>query len=228
VTLRAEDHVDPRRRANEVEASRARILAAADESRRRLHRDLHDGTQQRLVHTVIALKLARGAVEPGSTAAALVEEALGNAEQASRELRDVVRNILPSSLVYGGLRVGLESLVADLGLPVELRCSTPRLPPPVETSAYLVVAEALTNTVVHSRARRAQVDVGLEGDILVVEVRDDGVGGADATLGTGLTGLMDRLDAAGGSLAVRSPRGGGTSVRAELPVRPGDGGTTPP
>ena len=126
-----EEAVEPRRRAVDVEASRARILAAADGSRRRLHRQLHDGAQQRLVHAVIALKLARSAVEPGSTVAALVEEALSNAERASSELRDVVRSILPSSLVYGGLRVGLESLVADLGLPTELRCSTPRLPPPV-------------------------------------------------------------------------------------------------
>lgn len=216
-----EDLVEPRRRSADLEASRARILAAADESRRRLHRQLHDGAQQRLVHAVIALKLARSAVEPGSAAAALVEEALVNAERASGELRDVVRSILPSSLVYGGLRVGLESLVADLSLPAELRCATPRLPAAVETTAYLVVTEALTNTVVHAGARRVEVEVGLVGDTLVVEVRDDGVGGADAAAGTGLTGLRDRVDAAAGTLTLLSPRGRGTTVRATLPVRPG-------
>lgn len=215
-----EDLVEPERRTADLEASRARILAGADESRRRLHRDLHDGAQQRLVHAVIALKLARSAVEPGSTAAALVEEALSNAERASSELRDVVRSILPSSLVYGGLRIGLESLVGDLGQPVELTCSTPRLPPAVETTAYLVVTEALTNAVAHAHARVVQVEVGLAGGTLVIEVRDDGVGGADAA-GTGLTGLLDRLGAAGGALTIVSPPGAGTTVRAELPVQPG-------
>ncbi len=216
-----EDLVDPHRRSADLEASRARILAAADESRRRLHRELHDGAQQRLVHAVIALKLARSAVEPGSTAAALVEEALSNAERASSELRDVVRSILPSPLVYGGLRVGLESLVADLGVPAELRCATPRLPPAVETTAYLVVTEALTNTVAHARARRVEVEVGLVGDTLVLEVRDDGVGGADTAAGTGLTGLRDRVEAAAGTWTLLSPQGRGTTVRATLPVRPG-------
>ena len=201
-------------------ASRARVVATADETRRRLQRDVHDGAQQRLVHAVIALKMARVGVEAGSPAATLVEEALANVERASRELRDVVHGILPRSLTYGGLRLGLESLVADLALPVDARVTVPRLPTAVETTAYFVVAEVVTNAVKHARARRVGLDVALDGDTLVVEVRDDGAGGADPTRGTGLTGLFDRVEAAGGRLAVVSPIGEGTTVRAELPVGP--------
>jgi signal transduction histidine kinase len=199
-------------------ASRARVVATADETRRRLQRDVHDGAQQRLVHALIALKMARTVVEAGSAAAGLVEEALTHVERASSELRDVVRGILPTSLTHGGLRVGLESLVADLALPVDTHITTPRLPAALETTAYFVVAEALTNAVKHSRAREVRLDVELDGNTLVVEVRDDGVGGADPARGTGLTGLVDRVDAAGGVLVIRSPVGEGTTLRATLPV----------
>jgi signal transduction histidine kinase len=199
-------------------ASRARVVATADETRRRLQRDVHDGTQQRLVHAVIALKMACNTVEAGSATAGFVEEALSNVERASSELRDIVHGILPRSLTYGGLRTGLESLVGDLTLPVEVRVTTPRLPSAVETTAYFVVAESLTNAVKHARAHRASVSVDLDGDTLVVEIRDDGVGGADPTRGSGLTGLLDRIDAADGSLTIVSPHGDGTAVRAELPV----------
>lgn len=199
-------------------ASRARVVATADETRRRLQRDVHDGAQQRLVHAVIALKMARGAVEVGSTASALVEEALANVERASRDLRDIVHGILPRSLIYGGLRTGLESLIGGLALSVDLHVTTPRLPAAVETTAYFVVAESLTNAVKHARARRATVSVDLDGDTLVIEVRDDGVGGADPSRGSGLTGLLDRVDAADGALTIISPPGAGTAVRAELPV----------
>jgi signal transduction histidine kinase len=199
-------------------ASRARVVATADETRRRLQRDVHDGAQQRLVHALIALKMARTVVEAGSAAAGLVEEALTHVERASSELRDVVRGILPTSLTHGGLRVGLESLVADLALPVDTHITTPRLPAALETTAYFVVAEALTNAVKHSRAREVRLDVELDGNTLVVEVRDDGVGGADPARGTGLTGLVDRVDAAGGVLMIRSPAGEGTTLHATLPV----------
>jgi signal transduction histidine kinase len=199
-------------------ASRARVLATGDEARRRLQRDVHDGAQQRLVHAVIALKLARGTVEAGSPAAGFVDEALANVERASSELRDIVRGILPTSLTHGGLRVGLESLVSDLVLPVDVRFTAPRLPAATETTAYFVVAEALTNAVKHSGARNVRLDVDLEGGTLVIEVRDDGVGGADPARGTGLTGLVDRVDAAGGVLAITSPAGGGTALRVALPV----------
>jgi signal transduction histidine kinase len=199
-------------------ASRARVVATADETRRRLQRDVHDGAQQRLVHAVIALKLARGTVEAGSPAAGFVEEALANVERASSELRDVVHGILPASLTHGGLRIGLESLVSDLALPVDVRITTPRLAATTETTAYFVVAEALTNAVKHSRARKVRLEVDLDGDTLVIEVRDDGVGGADPTRGTGLTGLVDRVEAAGGVLEIRSPTGGGTALHVALPA----------
>jgi signal transduction histidine kinase len=202
-------------------ASRARVVATADETRRRLQRDVHDGAQQRLVHAVIALKMARSTVESGSAAARLVDEALTNVERASSELRDIVHGILPRSLTHGGLRLGLESLVADLALPVDMQVTTPRLPAGVETTAYFVVAEALTNAVKHSQAGEVSLSVDLDGDNLVIEVRDDGVGGAEPTRGTGLTGLLDRVDAAGGALTIASPTGEGTAIRAELPVASG-------
>jgi signal transduction histidine kinase len=201
-------------------ASRARVVATADDTRRRLQRDVHDGAQQRLVHALIALKMARNTVEVGSAAAELVEEALAQVERASSELRDIVRGILPTSLTHGGLRVGLESLVGDLALPVDVHITTPRLPAALETTAYFIVAEALTNVVKHSQAREVVLTVDLDGDTLVVEVRDDGVGGANSARGTGLTGLVDRVDAARGALTISSPPGGGTAVHAELPVRP--------
>ena len=205
----------------QLTASRARVVASADEARRRLQRDVHDGAQQRLVHALIALKMARTAVEAGSTAAALVAEALANVERATRELREIVHGILPASLTRGGLRAGLESLADDLSLPVDLRVTAPRLPAATETTAYFVVAEALTNVVKHAQAGAVAVDVALEGDTLAVEVRDDGRGGADPARGSGLTGLLDRVAAADGVLTLTSPAGAGTVVRAALPVRAG-------
>ncbi len=204
-----------------LSTSRARIISTADEARRRLRRDVHDGAQQRLVHTIIALKLARDALARGERPDELVHEALTHAERASAELRDIVRGILPVALTRGGLRAGLESLVADLTLPVDVRVSAPRLPAPTETTAYFVVAEALTNVVKHARATRAEVEVALDGDALTIVVRDDGAGGADTTGGTGLLGLFDRLDAGGGTFAVSSAPGGGTTVRAVLPIPAG-------
>ena len=133
------------------------------------------------MHAVIALKMARTTVEGGSAAARLVDEALTNVERASSELRDLVHGILPRSLTHGGLRLGLESLVADLALPVDMQVTTPRLPAGVETTAYFVVAEALTNAVKHSQAGEVSLSVDLDGDNLVIEIRDDGVGGAEPT-----------------------------------------------
>jgi signal transduction histidine kinase len=215
-------------------ASRARVVAAADEARRRLQRDVHDGAQQRLVHTVIALKLARDALTPGSLPRRLVEEALRNAELAGRELRDVVHGILPAALARGGLPAGIEALLDSVALPVDVRVDAPRLNPGVERTAYFVVAEALTNVVKHANASRAAVlihvdthadidadidaDIQADGAALVVEVRDDGVGGADPAPGSGLTGLRDRVEAGQGRFAVTSPAGRGTVVRAVLPL----------
>ena len=202
----------------ELLASRARVLTTADETRRRVQRDVHDGAQQRLVHTIINLKLARDAAADPAAAGRFVAEALRSAERANRELRDVVRGILPAALTRGGLRPGIESLVADLPLPVDLRIDVPRLPAGVETTAYFIVAEALTNVVKHARAAHAWVEVSREDGRLVVDVRDDGAGGADARRGSGLTGLHDRVAANDGRLSISSPPGQGTRVRALLPT----------
>ena len=203
----------------QLTASRARVVAAADESRRRVQRDVHDGAQQRLVQSVITLKLAKRALKDHEgPAAGLVAESLEHAERASSDLRDLVRGILPASLSRGGLRAGVESLAADLPMAVEIRVSAPRLAASVETTAYFVIAEALTNVVKHAGASSARVTAAVEDDRLTIEVRDDGVGGADAVRGTGLTGLFDRVDASEGTLVVESPPGAGTVLRASLPA----------
>jgi signal transduction histidine kinase/ketosteroid isomerase-like protein len=201
-------------------ASRARVVATADETRRRLQRDVHDSAQQRLVHTVMTLKLARNALTAGHDVVDLIDEALRNAERANSELRDVVRGILPAALVRGGLRAGLESLTGDLVLPVDVRVDAPRLPVHVETTAYFIVAEALTNVTKHARATRATVEVDSRTGMLTIDVRDDGVGGADPARGTGLVGLLDRVEAGDGTLTVTSPAGRGTTVHAELLLGP--------
>jgi signal transduction histidine kinase len=199
-------------------ASRARVAAAADETRRRVQHDLHHGAQERLAHAVVALKLAREALAAGRSPVDLIDEALTQAARASSQLSQVLRGILPPILVHGGLHLGVESLVADLALVAEVRVTVPRLPAAAETAAYLVVAEALTNVAAHACANRVSAGVELEGDVLTIEVRDDGVGGADPARGTGLTGLIDRVDAAGGYLTITSPAGAGTVLRAVLPV----------
>jgi signal transduction histidine kinase len=207
-------------RLQEVRASRARVLAAADEERRRVVRDLHDGAQQRLVHTVVTLKLARQEMQAEGTAIgeALVNEALHHAEHGTTELRELVHGILPSALTRGGLQAGIEELAARIPVPFSADISVGRLPPAIEATAYFVVAEALTNVVKHSRADSAAVTAALDGDLLRVEVRDSGVGGArrDAN---GLLGLQDRLSALDGRLRVESPPGRGTVIAAEIPVR---------
>jgi signal transduction histidine kinase len=202
---------------SDLAASRARIAAASDEERRRVVRDLHDGAQQRLVNTVLTLKLACRALERGDDdAAELVGEALGHAEGATRELRDLAHGILPSELTHGGLRAGVEALGERMPLPVEVGVSVGRLPRPVEATAYFVVAEALTNVAKHSLAGRAEVTARIDEGTLRIHVRDDGVGGARP--GSGLLGLADRLAALDGRLDVGSPADGGTLVAATIPL----------
>jgi GAF domain-containing protein len=199
--------------------SRARIVAAADESRRKIERDLHDGAQARQVHAVIALKLAlRALSNADANAEELVAEALRHAEQANAELRELAHGILPAALTRGGLRVGLDALVSRLSLPVSVHAPVERLPAGVEATAYFVVSEALTNVVKHARAAGAEVTARVESGTLVVEVCDDGVGGARGDHGTGLGGLEDRVSALDGRLVVESPPGGGTRVCASLPI----------
>jgi len=203
----------------ELTASRARVVTAADKSRRQIQRDLHDGAQQRLVHTIITLKQARtAAAEVGGPLADRVAESLVQAEQAIAELRELVRGMTPAAVERGGLRAGVDALVADMALPVRCDVLPGRLPAPVERTAYFVVAEALTNAVKHARARAASVRAELRDGVLEVEVRDDGAGGADAAHGSGLLGLVDRVAATGGSLALHSPDGGGTTLLARLPA----------
>ena len=200
-------------------ASRARIVAAADESRRRIERDLHDGAQQRLVHAVIVLKLAaRAAANADPEIGELVAEALQHTEQANSELRELAHGILPAALTRGGLRAGVEALTSRVSLPVNMELSVERLPGAVEATAYFVVSEALTNVVKHARAARAEVTAQVEGGVLRVEVRDDGVGGARGGHGTGLGGLKDRVSALDGRFVLESPPGGGTCVCAFLPI----------
>jgi signal transduction histidine kinase len=204
---------------SELAASRARIVAATDEERRRVVRDLHDGAQQRLVHTVVTLKLARRALDSdGGGAPALVAEALKHAEEATAELRELAHGILPSVLTRGGLRAGVVALASRMPVPVDIGISVARLPPAVEATAYFIVAEALTNVAKHAHARHAQVTAGVTDGALQLQVRDDGVGGARPD-GGGLLGLADRLGVLDGSLRVDSPCDGGTLIAADIPIR---------
>jgi signal transduction histidine kinase/ketosteroid isomerase-like protein len=205
----------------DLAASRARLVAAGDEERRRVVRDLHDGAQQRLVHTLITLKQARQALPPDAEpATALLDDALGHAEQAMTELRELAHGIMPAVLTRGGLRAAVTALGSRTPVPVEIDVPSPRLPPHVEATAYFVVAEALTNVAKHARAARATVRASIDDGVLRVAVRDDGVGGA-RTRGSGMLGLADRVAVLGGRLVVDSPEGGGTLVAAEIPIAGG-------
>jgi signal transduction histidine kinase len=199
-------------------ASRARLLTAGDEARRRVARDLHDGAQQRVVHTMLQLKLAQRALRDGEgDPESLIAEAVEQAEQCNTELRELAHGILPGVLTRGGIRGGVRSVVARLGLPVDVDVAAERFPAEIEASAYFIVAEALTNVVKHAHAGQAEVRTFVDDCMLHVEVRDDGVGGADPG-GHGLVGLRDRATALGGRLSIESPAGGGTVVAASLPV----------
>jgi signal transduction histidine kinase len=181
-------------------------------------RDLHDGAQQRLVHAIVTLKLAERALGAGdANAVSLVGEALAQAQEGNRELRELAHGILPSILSHGGLRAGVDAMVARLDLPVHVDLPEQRFPAEIEASAYFIIAEALTNVVKHAGAKSAEVKGSLEDEMLRLEVRDDGIGGADRD-GHGLVGLADRAMALGGRIEVESPEGGGTVLTAVLPV----------
>jgi signal transduction histidine kinase len=204
----------------EVVASRARIVAAADEERRRVVRDLHDGAQQRLVVTVMALKQAHSALQNEEHELPdLLSEALDHAEQATAELGELAQGILPAVLTHGGLRAGVEALASRMPVPVDIDVSVDRLPAAVEATAYFIVAEALTNVVKHAHAAHAEVIARIEHGTLAVHVRDDGVGGARRGGGSGLIGLADRVAALDGELRVESPPDSGTLVAAAVPLR---------
>jgi signal transduction histidine kinase len=204
----------------ELTASRARMVAAADQTRRRIERDLHDGAQQRLVSLGLELRLAQDIVpaelpELETEIGKVVDELHGAVE----DLREIARGIHPAILSEGGLGPALRTLARRAAIPVELEvAATGRLPEPVEVAAYYLVSEALTNATRHARASVVQVDIGASGGALRVRVRDDGAGGADALQGSGLVGLKDRIEALGGTFSIHSPAGGGTTVSCELPV----------
>ena len=201
-------------------SARARIVAACDEERRRVVRDLHDGAQQRLVHATVVMTLALDALGDGDPRTrALLEDALHQTEQAVAELRELAHGILPSVLTHGGLEAALRALASRTTLPVTVDVPGRRFPRAIEATAYFVVSEALTNAVKHAAARNLSVSAGVSRGQLTVEVTDDGIGGAGAGWGTnGLAALDDRVAALGGRLIVHSPRGHGTRVVASMPL----------
>jgi PAS domain S-box-containing protein len=204
-------------RSSEIQASRARIVEAADEARRKLERDLHDGAQQRLVTTLLTLKLAAGHADTAPVRE-LVVDASKQLEQGLAELRELAQGIHPAVLTDRGLRPAIETLAARSPVPVELDVTETRSATAVEAAIYFTVAEALTNIAKYAGATQARVTVAVDGAGLVAEIADDGVGGADTQAGSGLRGLADRLDALGGTLAVESASGAGTVVRATAPL----------
>jgi signal transduction histidine kinase len=202
----------------ELSASRARIVESGDAARRRLERDLHDGAQQRLVSLALSLRILRGRLDGDAEAVRELESARSELEQALEELRELARGIHPSVLSDRGLDAALDGLADRAPLPVELGGTVgERLPERVESAAYFVVSEALTNVAKYAHATHATVDLTRDDGRLLVEVSDDGVGGADTAAGSGLRGLLDRVSALGGRLEVDSRPGAGTKVRAEIP-----------
>jgi signal transduction histidine kinase len=206
-------------RLDDLRESRARIVQAGDAARRKLERDLHDGAQQRLVGLALDLRLAREKLEKDPKGAAqMLDDATAELARATEELRELARGIHPAVLSDRGLEAAVGSLAKRAPLPVRIESSLEaRLPEPVEAAAYFVVSEALANVVKHSGADRAEVGIRRENGRLLVEVRDDGAGGANPA-GSGLRGLADRVAALDGSLEVNGQSSGGTVIRAEIPV----------
>jgi signal transduction histidine kinase len=211
-------HAELAARLEEVRGSRLRAIEAGQEERKRLERNLHDGAQQRLVALSLQLSLLQKQVGENPEARERLTEVQRELAQSLEELRDLARGIHPAVLSGHGLGVALEQVVARAPVPVDLRVQLDeRLPEPVEVAAYYVVTESLANMAKHAHASRASVDVARDGDLAVVEVVDDGVGGADSERGSGIRGLADRVEALGGRVRVWSHQGDGTRVRAEIP-----------
>jgi len=205
---------------DELRRSRARLVAAADEERRRLERDLHDGAQSRFVAAALQLRLAQAKAPPDGEVAAVLDEAIGDLMLGIEELRELARGIHPAVLTDRGLEAAVESLARRSPVAVEVRSALDgRLPAPVETAAYFVISEALANVAKHARADRVAVDLRHERGRLVVDVADDGCGGASPASGSGLRGLADRVGALDGSIAIESTPGAGTRLRVEIPCR---------
>jgi signal transduction histidine kinase len=208
--------VEVRRQLAEVEASRARIVTVGYEERRRLERDLHDGAQQRLVSIGLALRSVQRQLPPATPAATELDATVGQLSEAIEELRELARGVRPAGL-DDGLAPALRELAARSSLRTRVDATDERFPDSLETAAYFVASEALTNAAKHARASEVAVSALRRDGRLVVRVRDDGVGGAQPTEGSGLLGMGDRVAALGGSVSVDSPPGRGTTVTAELP-----------
>ena len=204
----------------ELAASRARVVAAADQTRRRIERDLHDGTQQRLISLALELRAAETSVPPEQKS--LVRQWSRTAQgltEVVEELREISRGLHPAILEKGGLGPALRALARRAGVPVELSVDVRgRLPERAEVAAYYVVSEALANAAKHARASVVRIDAGVDGGTLRLLVADDGAGGADPSRGSGLIGLSDRVAAVGGRIEITSPPGGGTSLLVTIPV----------
>ncbi len=204
----------------DLAASRARIVAASDETRRRIERDLHDGTQQRLVSLGLQLRAAQDAVPPGNSG--LSDELAGMASglaEVLAELRELSRGIHPAILTGGGLVPAVRSLARRSAVPVQLDMDVPgRLPERVEVAAYFTISEALANVAKHARASMVRVRAGIRDGTLELLIRDDGTGGADPSRGSGLIGLTDRVEALGGTISISSPAGAGTQITVSLPA----------
>jgi signal transduction histidine kinase len=214
--LNAELHA----RLEDLATSRARIVTAGDVERRRLERNLHDGAQQRLVALALSLRVAVAKLESDPAgASAVLADAGDELARALDELRELARGLHPAVLSDHGLGAAVEMLAGRAAVPVEIAgMPAERLPEPVEAAAYYLIAEALTNATKYAQASAVRVRVAARDANVFVEVSDDGVGGADASAGSGLRGLADRVAALGGTLDVVSPDGAGTSLRAEIPV----------
>ena len=212
-----------RRTLAQLRASRARVLAAADTERRRIERDLHDGVQQHLVSAAVLLDVLTRRVDDavtdtaGADAARTLSQARTILADARAQLRHICHHVHPAALTDDGLDAALAELAWQAALPVELTGRAGPLPVPTAAAAYYVAAEALTNTIKHAAATRARIHLARDTSRLRITVTDDGHGGADPARGTGLRGLADRVDAAGGRLAIRTGRSGGTELEASLP-----------
>jgi signal transduction histidine kinase len=203
----------------ELMASRARLVAAADQARRRFERDLHDGAQQQLVSLALQLRAARADPPRGDDLAQRLDEMAATATGALEEVREIARGLHPAVLAAGGLRPALSALARRSAVPVQLHVQVAgRLPDPVEVAAYYAVAETLTNTAKHSCAAAADVRVSAADGVLRVRVHDDGRGGADFAGSSGLVGLKDRVEALGGRISLHSRPGNGTTVEITLPL----------
>jgi len=212
-------HAEVSAQLAKVKESRSRIVAAADEERRRIERDIHDGAQQRLVALALELRSAQRRLgeDVDPELEGILESAADELQVAVEELRELAHGIHPGILVQGGLAAALESLASRSPIPVTVDATQERFSPAVEGTAYFVASEALANVVKHARATKASIRATRVNGLLAIEVEDDGIGGASTRDGSGLRGLADRVEAQGGRLRIESPAGSGTRIVGEIP-----------